>query len=462
MSASSPTGSASDAPLRVSEVFRILPRVPELGPFLDLLVTKSVPDPDRRWTGSGELGTVGDRLVEPDGVEAVATELAQSEAERITQILTISAAIVVKIASGDWHGVIGLLLGLGEADEGRDRSAEAEAWYLAAHKVAREKGSVEAPRALRLAARVARSQGKVETAARRYEDVYGAAAELDLEEDLIVAAIGRGNVDVDRGRWDEARAWYERALERLGASDPPRPERWHVLHNLAIVHRKAGDLDGAHHLLLRARHEAGRLEDPDGAVQVENGLGHLLLAAGDPRGAELHFVEALRGARTPTARVTIGVNLGEALAEQGRSLEAGERARQAEAEALAGSVTGKLPEVYRLLAQVAQDRGEGEAFVFLEQALDLIQERALPSYEEALTRETYGDLRLAESDVARGLSQLSAAVRIYERIGMNEAAARIRGTMERYEGGVQNGDERNDGNRQHTEEDTEEPRPSDG
>ena len=182
--------------------------------------------------------------------------------------------------------------------------------------------------------------------------------------------------------------------------------------------------------------------DPDAAVEVENGFGLLLLAVGDPRGAELHFAEALRSARTATARVTIGVNLGEALMEQGRSLEAGERARQAEAQALAASVTGKLPEVYRLLAKVARERAEGEAFVFLEQALDLIRERGLPSYEEALTHEAYGDLRLAEGDVSRGLPQLREAAEIFDRIGMDEAAARILQTVARHEGDVRESDER--------------------
>ena len=102
MSASSPTGPASDAPLRVSEVFRILPRVPELGPFLDLLVTKSVPDPDRRWTGSGELGTVGDRLVDPDGAEATASELAGSEARRIAEVLGTAAGVVESSQTRIW------------------------------------------------------------------------------------------------------------------------------------------------------------------------------------------------------------------------------------------------------------------------------------------------------------------------------------------------------------------------
>ncbi len=442
MTASSTSGPDSGAPLRVSELLGILPRVRELSPFLDLLVTRSVPDPERRWAGSGELGTVGGRIIELSGVSDAASELSTAEAHRIRAVLGTAAGVVESIARRDWEEVVRLLIDQGVADEGRGRSREAEAWYLSAHRVARDQGLVRAPRALRLAARAARSLGKIETAARRYEESWRAAVELELEEDLIVAATGRGNIDVDRGRWAGARSWYHRALERLGETGEPRRERWQLLQNLAIVERKTGDLEGARRLLERARQDGDGLGDPDAAVEVENGFGLLLLAVGDPRGAELHFAEALRSARTATARVTIGVNLGEALMEQGRSLEAGERARQAEAQALAASVTGKLPEVYRLLAKVARERAEGEAFVFLEQALDLIRERGLPSYEEALTHEAYGDLRLAEGDVSRGLPQLREAAEIFDRIGMDEAAARILQTVARHEGDVRESDER--------------------
>jgi tetratricopeptide (TPR) repeat protein len=184
-------------------------------------------------------------------------------------------------------------------------------------------------------------------------------------------------------------------------------------------------LEEARRLLEEARNEGARLGDPAALVEVENGFGQLFLAAGDPRGAELHFRAALRHATSPRARVAIGVNLGEALLEQGRTLEAAERAREAEAEALAGSVTGKLPEVYRLLARVGRDRAETEAFVFLEQALELIRERGLPSYEEALTREAYGNLRISEGDLDRGLPQLREASALFESIGMDERAATL-------------------------------------
>jgi hypothetical protein len=124
--------------------------------------------------------------------------------------------------------------------------------------------------------------------------------------------------------------------------------------------------------------------------------------------------------------VTIAVNLGEALLALGRALEAGEAAREAEASAIAGGVTGKLPEVYRLLAAVARARDEGEAFVFLEEALELIREEGLPPFEEALTREAYGDLRLAQGDLERGRLELAAAERLFAVLGIEGEAERLR------------------------------------
>jgi hypothetical protein len=47
--------------LRFDDVARALPELDELRPVLDHLLAGSVPDPSRRWAGSGELGTAGAR-----------------------------------------------------------------------------------------------------------------------------------------------------------------------------------------------------------------------------------------------------------------------------------------------------------------------------------------------------------------------------------------------------------------
>jgi tetratricopeptide (TPR) repeat protein len=417
--------SASGAP-RVSEILATLPPVPELRAFVDLLVTRSVADPARRWSGSGELGTVGDRLVDPAGLEEESAGLGPAEAARLASLLQSAARIVVSIGSRDWEAALDSMLRQGLAEETLGRGPDAEAWFLAAYRLAKERGLVKGPTALRLAARAARGQGRLEVAAERYEAAWREAEALGRDEDATVAAIGRGNVDVDRGGWKGAKAWYERALATIGEGGPPRRERWQVMQNLAIVERECGNLAEARRLLTRAQEEGGDMGDPDARVEVENGWGQILLAEGDARGAELHFREALGRARTPLARLAIHVNLGESLLQQGRSLEAGEKAREAEAEALTGSLPYRLPEVYRLLAKVAQQRGEGEAFVLLERALGLIGERGLPAYEEAVTREALGGLRVEQGELALGLSELANAATIYDRVGAEEASRRVR------------------------------------
>jgi tetratricopeptide (TPR) repeat protein len=314
------------------------------------------------------------------------------------------------------------------------RGGEAEAWFLAAHRLAKEHGLVRATTALRLAGRAARQQGRLDVAAERYEAAWREADALGADVDATVAAIGRGNVAVDRGSWGEARAWYEKALARIGESGPPRRERWQVMQNLAIVERESGNLAQARTRLTRAQKEGGDMGDPDALVEVENGWGQLLLAEGDARGGELHFREALARARAPLARLAITVNLGESLLLQGRSLEAGEKAREAEAEALTGALAHRLPEVYRLLAKVAHERGEGEAFVLLERALDLIARRGLPEYEEAVTREALGALRLQQGETALGLTELTTSAAIYERLGARQAWTRVQETIRSHGG----------------------------
>jgi tetratricopeptide (TPR) repeat protein len=428
------SGSDRGRALRVSELFELFPRVPELAPLLGVLVSGSRPDAERRWTGSGELGTVGGRIVEAATLARRASELGEVESSRVEALWEGVAKVVGALARDDTASAVAALLELGRREEEAGRTRDAEGWFLAGHRLARDGDAASAPRALRLAARAARATGRLDDAAERYERAWRDAGDLDMEEDQVIAAIGRGNVAVDRGRWDEAREWYGRALARVGEAGTPRRERWQLLQNLAIVARRSGDLDDATELLDRAREEGERLADADAKVEVGNGVGKLLLSRGDARGAELHFRDALRGATTARARAMIGVNLGEALLAQGRALEAGEAAREAESVAIAASVTEALPETYRLLAGVARARAEGEAFVFLEEALDLIREASLPPLEEALTREAYGELRIAEGDPSRGAAELRSALRIFRELGTEVEASRVEDRLAAVEG----------------------------
>lgn len=388
-------------PLRVERALEALPRGSELTPLLDLVIARSRADPERRWSASGELGSTGDRLVDTGTLNRELDALAAREAERLEARFRSAARVIEHLAEGRSEGAAEELLGQGETEESVGRSAAAAEWYEAAYRLARQVGSAVAPGALRRLARTRRALGDLTRAAAAYEEAWREAGDLGLDADRIVAATGRGNVAVDRGRWAEAERWYRRALDLVGEEGPPRRERWQLGQNLAIVRREQGALEEAAGWLTLAQEEGEVLDDPDARVEVANGWGQLFLARGDPRGAELYFRQALAAAEELRARVTVGVNLGEALLAQGRDLEAGQEAREAEALALAGRVVGKLPEVYRLLAAVAEARGEADAFVLLERALEVIRSRGLPPFEEALTLEPYAAMLHGAGDEER-------------------------------------------------------------
>ena len=104
-------------PARVSEILATLPSIPELRSFVDLLVTRSVADPERRWSGSGELGTVGDRLVDSAGLEEDTARLGPEEAERLSQLFLSAARVVAAIARRDSEGTLDALLQQGLSEE---------------------------------------------------------------------------------------------------------------------------------------------------------------------------------------------------------------------------------------------------------------------------------------------------------------------------------------------------------
>ncbi len=410
----------SDSPapgtIRLERVLALFPEVPELRLLMDSLIPASQPDPTRRWSGSGELGSVGERIVNPRSARRRLDEHAREEGARLSALMGRVGIILQRVSEGKTEEAVAEFLAQGAAEEEASRLAEAERWYLAGHRLARESGSPRAPEGLRKAARAARGRGRLAEAEEWYERAARDAADLGREEDEVVARIGRGNVAVDRGRWSEAEGWYREALAllppRIGDA-MPAPERWQLHQNLGITARKQGHFEEARVHLEVAREMVEALGDPEGKVDVENGYGMLRLAEGNPKAAALHFRNALAGARSPLAQVVVGVNLGEALLAAGRALDAGEVARNAEARALAAGVVGKLPEVYRLLAKVAEARGEGDAFVLLERALTLVRNHGLPPYEEALTLEAYGKLRTRSGEEQVGREALERAMEIY-------------------------------------------------
>jgi tetratricopeptide (TPR) repeat protein len=398
-------------PLRLDEILGRLPETPALGPMVDRLIGSSLPDPSRSWAASEELGTTGGRLVDLQAVEASVGELVEAEAQRLGRQFGRVAALARAFSTGAFGAAIHVLLEESGDLEAAGRAGEAGAWADAAVRIGLEIGAPRTAEALRRLARCARAEGRLSEAASGYEEAFRRARDLGRTEDAVVAATGRGNVAVDRGRWSVAERWYHRALGLLEAAEPDGDTatvdglRWRLFQNLGITSRELGALDDSATWYERAESESDGLDDVAARIEVQNGIGQLELARGDVRSAEVRFRRALvvlgeHRAGADPVRVAVSVNLGAALLRQGRSLEAGDVARAAEAEALRGGFLGRLPEVYRLLARVAHVRGAADAFVFLDRALELVRTRGLPALEEASTLEAYAELRSATGETA--------------------------------------------------------------
>jgi len=407
-------------PLRLEQLLGVLPDRGALGPLVAHLVGSSSPDPERRWTTSGELGTAGERLIDLAAYLERAQAWAADERMRLERRARTVAEVGAALEQGDGVRVVDLLLAESGVLEGEGKGAEALQWAEAAARSAREVGSSRLAEAMRRAARCARAVGLLDEAAVAYEAAWARARDEGLFVDGVVAATGRGNVAVDRGRWGEAEFWYTRALEQLDGDarastspDEARGLRWRLFQNLGITHRERGELSESAEWYRRAAAEARGLEDLAAAVEIENGRGQLALAQGTPRVAEAHFREALTALGEGDAdavRVAVLVNLAEAILRQGRLLEAGLVAREAEAEAIRGGFVQRLPEVYRTMARIARERGEDEAFVLVARALEIVRDAHLPALEEALTLRVYGELREAQgehevAEEARGRAQ---------------------------------------------------------
>jgi tetratricopeptide (TPR) repeat protein len=152
---------------------------------------------------------------------------------------------------------------------------------------------------------------------------------------------------------------------------------------------------------------------------IENAWGQLLMAQGSFADAEARLRAALDSTTGARARVTIRLNLAEALLAQGRPLDAAEHAREAEREAIRAGAVPKLPEVYRSLGRIASSEGNPDAFVLFERALEIIRERGLPALEEAVTLQAYAEAEARRGDPETARQLHEKALERFTALGMS-------------------------------------------
>ncbi len=415
--------------LSLDQLRTLLPESELLRPLLDQALSRSAPDPHRIWATSGELATLGSRVVAPGELNDLLPEVVERVRRHAEAVLGPVTRALDAVARKRWDEAISALLEAAEAEVGAGRVTQGWALIQAALGL-RDHLPNRLPLlpALLAGARVKRSLGQFESA----DDLYAQACALsDHSGKLEVAArawTGRGNLAVDRGLWALALTRYDEAEARVAEAPTPLSEEWHIPLNRSIVARRRGELDRAREELDRARSRAQAHSDPGKDAFLWNAEGQLREAAGEPAAAEEAFRLALADAATPDARAVISLNLAQLLTTLNRTLEAGELARGAEREVLRSGILSRLPEVYRVLGQVASANGSDEALVFFEQALEVIRSWKLPEVERARTLEAYGRWELLMGSTELGVARLTEARELFRVLGC--AADDVRLTTE--------------------------------
>lgn len=439
--------------LTVDGLRTVLPDLDELRPLADQLLADSRPDPARTWTVSGTLGSLGDRLVETDGLENELSALADAEHRHRQRIFELVGQAVVLLEDGTASRAAAALLEAAALEEGRDRAEKAEAYADAASRVARDGDDAGVlSLALRRRGRHRRTLGRYGDAARDYEEAALVAESVHDVRGRAEALIGRGNVLEEQGQWEAAADGYREALATLEALEDPSPELWHAQLNLHVVLRSVGALDEALPPLRTAQEIARAIGDDGAEPFLANARGQLDMALGDFEAAEEHLRRALeaclgRGVGS-RAEITIRLNLAETLLARGRILDAAEAARRAERRAIVARMPQKLPEVYRLLGRIAAADGVADAFVLFERALEIIEERRLPALERAQTLQAYAESEARTGDPDAAADLMARADGIYDELGIEH---RRRPWVDRFDGGSEtdpaetNHKEENDG-----------------
>jgi tetratricopeptide (TPR) repeat protein len=406
-------------PVRVKDLRRLLPEVEELRPLRRALLRSSVPDPERTWSGSGELQTAEDRLVDLDRLYEEAGLLLEEERvhrERLNR--EVRRAIECR-AAGDREGASRALLSAAGLEEDRERPDRAVTYASAAGVEAdglRDRRT--SALALRRRARAERAQGLLAKALAHYGEAFEIGQGEGDVQGAVEAAIGSGNTLEQGGRWKEAARWYRRALDALdGAGEGPVPEEWHACLNLHIVERSLGRVEDSLPWLERAESIAVSIQDGGARFYLDHAWGQLHMARQEFQAAEARFVEAL--ARASAGHVpTVRLNLAESLMARRLFLDAAEEARTAEADAIASDIHRVLPHVYRTLGRCASLMENPDAFVLFERALTPPGPGVINPLEGAMTLQEYALSMARFERWDEALDLINRAARDYRALGV--------------------------------------------
>ena len=83
--------------LTLDDVREVLPDLDELRPIIDQALARSSVDPASAWSGSGRLGTLGSRVVDPERLGDEVTAVAAAEAAHLERLYGALASALAGI-----------------------------------------------------------------------------------------------------------------------------------------------------------------------------------------------------------------------------------------------------------------------------------------------------------------------------------------------------------------------------
>ena len=420
--------------LLVERALALVPDAEEFLSFSDAVIASSRLEREKHWTRSGAYATMGKRAVDTGRLAEMLPAILAREQQRLQALFARVLQAIQQQQEGDAAAAAATLIGAGEVEEADRRLDKAERIYRMALEISgdlRNKGPQIL--ALRRLGRTAREAGRLEEATDWYDRSYRLSVDQRDAAGQAVACQGLGNLCNDRGEREAARQWYETGLAVARGLDDPALE-WPFYTNLSGLAIRRGDLGEAEALLARARERIEATDSDEARFFWWNTQGVLRMEHGDSGGAEAVFREALSaGLDEPLWEMTLRVNLGDVLAQQGRLFEAMEEARRAEDLGIVNRLVPHLVDVYTLLGSIARGRRDEEGFVFYEQALAVIHERGLPKKDEAAVLHGYGLLHGACGRPAEARAYLEAARQIYEALGYAPELRKVDADLEALE-----------------------------
>src|SRR4051812_47384840 len=173
--------SSRDLPIEL--VFRVLPSTPELTALREAILSESVGDRSRRWTGSAAYSTVDQRVVPSDTLDTIVAAAETRSASQVKAMYTALAGVLSALAENNLEAVVDRFVDLGEAARNDGEWQSCVEWFAVVQSLATEWGAHD--RAVLATRRIGLAQlhlGNVRESLAAYEQSMRIAESVDNRE----------------------------------------------------------------------------------------------------------------------------------------------------------------------------------------------------------------------------------------------------------------------------------------